>query len=169
MLSNLASYIFGSSKGTTEEEPKAHDAIKGAEEAKEDDWVIVGGDDKPLLTLGSLCEAAPRLSVSSAGSSEASSEEDMVVVVEDQQPQPSLALANKSTRRLVSCANGVTQLKAMRSSQKNKQKESSKQLTAKATERRNKAVKNHGSSKRSKAAANLAIRSCGINKQLKQC
>ena len=100
--------------------------------------------------------------------------EDMVIV--DNSPSPPLGpreiALTRSARRLtspLSCPNGVSlpQMKALRSSQKAKQKNAVKQLTSKATDRHNKAVKIR--SNQPKKAANMAIKASGLNKQLKQC
>ena len=97
--------------------------------------------------------------------------EDMVVV--DNAPiGPREIALTRSARRLtspLSCPNGVSlpQMKALRSSQKAKQKNAVRQLTSKATDRHNKAVKIR--SNQPKKAANMAIKASGSNKQLKQC
>ena len=97
--------------------------------------------------------------------------EDMVVV--DNVPiGPREIALTRSARRLtspLSCPNGVSlpQMKALRSSQKAKQKNAVRQLTSKATDRHNKAVKIR--SNQPKKAANMAIKASGSNKQLKQC
>lgn len=180
MFSNLASLIFGNS--TSNEETVTTTTPK-----VEDDWVVVGGEGHPQLTLGSMSDGVPRPATGSTGSSTAPSEsgpedgdEEMVIVENDNDflpttPNREVVALTRSGRRLtnpLAQANGLSlsQVKALRSSQKAKSKDSGKQLTAKATERHNKAVKNrsnHHSSK--KASANLAIRSSGINKHLKQC
>ena len=100
-----------------------------------------------------------------------------MIVVEEHGDDPSSReiTLTRSARRLtspLSCPNGVSlpQMKALRASQKSKQKDASKHLTSKATERRNKAVKirsNH-SGKKNKMT-NLSIKSSGFNKNLKQC
>ena len=183
MFSNLASYIFG---GETSDEP-IENGTSTVDQRKmpngEDEWVVVGGDVQPALTLGSLDEVVPRPSTGSTGSSEAPSEmgveEDEMVIVEenhgdDDQGSREITLT-RSARRLtspLSCPNGVSlpQMKALRASQKSKQKDASKHLNSKATERHNKAVKirsNH-QGKRSKVA-NLAVKASGFNKHLKQC
>jgi hypothetical protein len=183
MFSNLASYIFGeSSDETIENGTSTVDQRKTPN--GEEEWVVVGGDVQPALTLGSLDEVVPRPSTGSTGSSEAPSEmgveEDEMVIVEenhgddDDQGSREITLT-RSARRLtspLSCPNGVSlpQMKALRASQKSKQKDGSKHLTSKATERHNKAVKirsNH-SGKRNKVA-NLAVKASGFNKHLKQC
>lgn len=182
MLSNLASYIFG---GSSEEQQQPVDNGPRDQPRKpngEDDWVVVGGDVQPALTLGSLDEMAPRPSTGSTGSSEAPSEmedEEMVIVQEatDQEASGAREIAlTRSARRLTSplaCPNGIglPQMKALRASQKSKQKDASKSISSKATERQNKAVKirsNH-SGKRNKAIANIAVKASGFNKHLKQC
>ena len=192
MFSNLASYIFGGSS----DEPVDNGLDNPSQQPKtalqrtpEDEWVVVGGEVQPALTLGSLDDVAPRPSTGSTGSSEAPSEmgnEDDMVIVENGDPTlqqdaaaglppsgPREIALTRSARRLtspLSCPNGMTlpQIKALRSSQKSKQKEAGKHLTPKGTERHNKAVKirsNH-QSKRSKAAS-LAVKTAGFN--LKQC
>jgi len=187
MLSNLASYIFGANTETVTEGQQNHEVGTAADKAtasslsrsqQEEDWEIVGGDVQPSLNLGSLDEVAPRPSTGSTGSSETPSEdgevEDMVIV--DNSPSPPLGpreiALTRSARRLtspLSCPNGVSlpQMKALRSSQKAKQKNAVKQLTSKATDRHNKAVKIR--SNQPKKAANMAIKASGLNKQLKQC
>jgi len=180
MFSNLATYIFGGAS----DEGAENGAIAPGDERKtptgnEDEWVVVGGDAQPALTLGSLDEVVPRPTTGSTGSSEAPSEtgaedEDMVVVEENPEGAREITLT-RSARRLtspLSCPNGVClpQMKALRASQKSKQKDASKHLNSKATERHNKAVKirsNH-QGKRSKVA-NLAVKASGFNKHLKQC
>ena len=180
MFSNLATYIFGGAS----DEGAENRAIAPGDERKtptgnEDEWVVVGGDAQPALTLGSLDEVVPRPTTGSTGSSEAPSEtgaedEDMVVVEENPEGAREITLT-RSARRLtspLSCPNGVSlpQMKALRASQKSKQKDASKHLNSKATERHNKAVKirsNH-QGKRSKVA-NLAVKASGFNKHLKQC
>ena len=191
MFSNLASYIFGGSSEANNEEAafndKAKVEVKANPNAGEDEWEIVGGDVQPSLTLGSLNDVTARPTTGSTGSSEAPSEmeedEDLVVIPDEPSsnlqeagtPTREIALT-RSARRLTSplaCPNGISlsQMKALRSSQKTKQKDGSKHLTSKASERQNKAVKirsNQSNNKRNKAA-NLAIKSAGFNKQLKQC
>jgi len=180
MFSNLATYIFGGAS----DEGAENGSIAPGDERKtptgnEDEWVVVGGDAQPALTLGSLDEVVPRPTTGSTGSSEAPSEtgaedEDMVVVEENPEGAREITLT-RSARRLtspLSCPNGVSlpQMKALRASQKSKQKDASKHLNSKATERHNKAVKirsNH-QGKRSKVA-NLAVKASGFNKHLKQC
>lgn len=180
MLSNLASYIFGGA--TSEEEAVERPPVPALSPvASEDEWVVVGGD-QPSLTLGSLNEANPRPVTGSTGSSEAASEveDDMVVVShpeDEDEEKPQQQQLTRSGRRLTTpfgCANSVTlpQMKALRSAQKARQKEAGKAMTNKASQRQNMAVKcksqQQHSSKRNKAAANLAIRASGC-KQLKQC
>lgn len=182
MLSNLASYIFGANNTeTVAEEGQQNHEVKAVHRAQqEEDWEIVGGDVQPSLTLGSLDEVAPRPSTGSTGSSETPSEdgqdeaEDMVIVESDspQTSGPREIALTRSARRLtspLSCPNGMSlpQMKALRSSQKSKQKNAVKQLTSKATERHNKAVKIRSNQPRK--AANMAIKASGLNKQLKQC
>ena len=192
MFSNLASYIFGGSSEANNEEAafndKAKVEVKANPNVGEDEWEIVGGDVQPSLTLGSLNDVTARPTTGSTGSSEAPSEmeedEDLVVIPEEPSsnlqeaagmPTREIALT-RSARRLTSplaCPNGISlsQMKALRSSQKLKQKEGSKLMTSKASERQNKAVKirsNQSNTKRNKAA-NLTIKSAGFNKQLKQC
>jgi hypothetical protein len=184
MFSYLATSIFGS---TDEPSENGASTIGGDQRVspndQEEDWVVVGGDVQPALTLGSLDEVVPRPSTGSTGSSEAPSEtgaeeeEDDMIVVEGHGDDPSSReiTLTRSARRLtspLSCPNGVSlpQMKALRASQKSKQKDASKHLTSKATERRNKAVKirsNH-SGKKNKMT-NLSIKSSGFNKNLKQC
>lgn len=190
MFSNLASYIFGGSNDEEANEEafnKAQAKVNSTAPPEAEEWVVVGGEVQPALTLGSLNDVAARPTTGSTGSSEAPSEmeedEDMVVVGPQDAPNlqeagaPSREITlTRSARRLTSplaCANGIslTQMKALRSAQKLKQKDSSKHVTTKATERQNKAVKirsNHAKSKQSKAA-NLAMKSAGFNKHLKQC
>jgi len=183
MFSYLASYITGED---TEQPTENGVSASGEDRGKspvgqEEDWVVVGGDVQPALTLGSLDEVAPRPSTGSTGSSDtpsetgAEEEEEMVVVEEHGDDQgPREITLTRSARRLtspLSCPNGVSlpQMKALRASQKSKQKDGSKHLTSKATERHNKAVKirsNH-SGKRNKVA-NFAVKASG-NRTLKQC
>lgn len=187
MFSYLATSIFGSTDEPTSENgaPTIGGDQRVSPNDQEEDWVVVGGDVQPALTLGSLDEVVPRPSTGSTGSSEAPSEtgaeeeeeEDDMIVVEDHGDDPSSReiTLTRSARRLtspLSCPNGVSlpQMKALRASQKSKQKDASKHLTSKATERRNKAVKirsNH-SGKKNKLS-NLSIKSSGFNKNLKQC
>ncbi len=191
MFSNLANYIFGGasepSNGSTEQgsETRSPDNPQ-----REDEWVVVGGDVQPSLTLGSLSDAAPRPSTGSTGSSEApseashSNEEDDIVIVNDESMEAeeagttsrsAAAALTRSGRRLttpLACQNGITlpQMKALRAGQKAKQKDSGRHNTAKASERVNKAVKirSNQHNKRNKSAS-LSIKSSGCNKQLKQC
>lgn len=84
---------------------------------------------------------------------------------------------SRSARRLTtpfSCQRvTLPQMKAMRAAQVSGQRKAAKGNTAKATERKNKAVKNEGSRNLSKKAANkkanLSFKSGGMNKHLKQC
>jgi hypothetical protein len=183
MFSNLASYIFGTSDEAANEveaSPGQRPNVKDG--PGEDEWVVVGGDVQPSLTLGSLNDMAPRPSTGSTGSSETPSEisgEDDIVIVEPADDHetngPREVTLTRSGRHLTSplaCPNGITlpQMKAFRSSQKVKQKDTTKHLTGKSSERHNKAVKirsNHHN-KRNKSAT-LAIRASGCNKSLKQC
>lgn len=183
MFSYLATSIFGSTDEPTENgAPTIGGDQRVSPNDQEEDWVVVGGDVQPALTLGSLDEVVPRPSTGSTGSSETPSEtgaeeEDDMIVVEEHGDDPSSReiTLTRSARRLtspLSCPNGVSlpQMKALRASQKSKQKDASKLLTSKATERRNKAVKirsNH-SGKKNKMT-NLSIKSSGFNKNLKQC
>lgn len=180
MFSYLATSIFGSTDEPTE---NGAPTIGGGDQRvspndQEEDWVVVGGDVQPALTLGSLDEVVPRPSTGSTGSSETPSEtgaeeEDDMIVVEEHGDDPSSReiTLTRSARRLtspLSCPNGVSlpQMKALRASQKSKQKDASKHLTSKATERRNKAVKirsNHSGKK----MTNFSIKSSGFNKNLK--
>jgi len=182
MFSYLATSIFGSTDEPTSENgaPTIGGDQRVSPNDQEEDWVVVGGDVQPALTLGSLDEVVPRPSTGSTGSSEAPSEtgaeeEDDMIVVEEHGDDPSSReiTLTRSARRLtspLSCPNGVSlpQMKALRASQKSKQKDASKHLTSKATERRNKAVKirsNHSGKK----MTNFSIKSSGFNKNLKQC
>jgi len=183
MFSYLATSIFGSTDEPTSENgvPSIGGDQRVSPNDQEEDWVVVGGDVQPALTLGSLDEVVPRPSTGSTGSSEAPSEtgaeeeEDDMIVVEEHGDDPSSReiTLTRSARRLtspLSCPNGVSlpQMKALRASQKSKQKDASKHLTSKATERRNKAVKirsNHSGKK----MTNFSIKSSGFNKNLKQC
>jgi len=194
MFSNLASYIFGESNDTPNESEAAFNnsevkanPISSTTTEEECEWVVVGGEVQPSLTLGSLNDVVARPTTGSTGSSEAPSEmeedEDMVVVVPREEiattsnpegPGTSREIAlTRSARRLTSplaCPNGISlsQMKALRSSQKSKQKDATKHVTSKASERQNKAVKiRSNQSKRNKAAH--PIKSAGFNKQLKQC
>jgi hypothetical protein len=183
MFSYLATSIFGSTDEPTSENgaPTIGGDQRVSPNDQEEDWVVVGGDVQPSLTLGSLDEVVPRPSTGSTGSSEAPSEtgaeeeEDDMIVVEEHGDDPSSReiTLTRSARRLtspLSCPNGVSlpQMKALRASQKSKQKDAAKHLTSKATERRNKAVKirsNHSGKK----MTNFSIKSSGFNKNLKQC
>jgi hypothetical protein len=182
MFSYLATSIFGSTDEPTSENgaPTIGGDQRVSPNDQEEDWVVVGGDVQPALTLGSLDEVVPRPSTGSTGSSEAPSEtgaeeEDDMIVVEEHGDDPSSReiTLTRSARRLtspLSCPNGVSlpQMKALRASQKSKQKDAAKHLTSKATERRNKAVKirsNHSGKK----MTNFSIKSSGFNKNLKQC
>jgi len=196
MFSNLASYIFGASDENPEQGPQQQPPAQVASPPKghpagEDEWVVVGGEVQPTLTLGSLDEVAPRPSTGSTGSSVTPSEsggdeEEMVIVEPNPEALPIEASASNGTREItltrsarrlaspLSCPNGVSlpQMKALRSSQKIRQKDSGKHLTPKATERQNKAVKirsNHQSGSKKNKAANLTFKASGFNKQLKQC
>jgi len=183
MFSNLATYIFGASDEVAENGTSiATGEQRNTPNGSEEEWVVVGGDVQPALTLGSLDEVVPRPSTGSTGSSEAPSEtgaeEEEMVIVEnrgDDDQGPREINLTRSARRLtspLSCPNGVSlpQMRALRASQKSKQKDASKHLTSKATERHNKAVKIRGNSsgKRSKVN-NLAVKASGFNKHLKQC
>ena len=120
MFSYLASYITGED---TEQPTENGVSASGEDRGKspvgqEEDWVVVGGDVQPALTLGSLDEVAPRPSTGSTGSSEtpsetgAEEEEEMVVVEEHGDDQgPREITLTRSARRLtspLSCPNGVS-------------------------------------------------------------
>jgi hypothetical protein len=187
MFSNLASYIFGGSSEEQQvdlQQARSPSNDPQRKPGSEDEWVVVGGDVQPALTLGSLDEVAPRPSTGSTGSSatpsEAGGADDEMVIVDNEDgddhiSEPREIALTRSARRLTSplaCPNGISlpQMKALRTSQKSKQKDAAKHLTSKATERHNKAVKirsNHPGKKNK--AANLAIRASGCNKNLKQC
>ena len=161
MLSNLASYIFGNNE--TEQQNEEPIATQPTLSDEEEEWVVVGGNAQPSLTLGSLNEAAPRPSTGSTGSSSTPSEA----------PESSSTQLSRTERRLAtpfgSCAEtSLAHVKAVRSSQKSKQKEKSKSLSSKALERRNKAVKATQSKKKFQMAS-ANFKASGLNKQLKQC
>jgi len=181
MFSNLATYIFGgaSDKGAENGTSMGSGDPRNTHTGNDDEWVVVGGDAQPALTLGSLDEVVPRPATGSTGSSEASSEtgaeDEEMVIVEENPEGPREITLTRSARRLtspLSCPNGVSlpQMKALRASQKSKQKDASKHLNSKATERHNKAVKirSSHSGKRSKVT-NMAVKASGFNKHLKQC
>lgn len=151
---------------------------------EECEWVLVApsSTDAPAaLTLGSLNEVLPAPSTGSTGSSTSPSESGDESPM-DEEPTPAQAAAqtvalSRSGRKLTSpfsCQNSVTlqQMKAMRSAQESKQKRAGKSSTGKAVAKKNKAVKNDGSSLKKQAFANrhqMSFKSAGCNKQLKQC
>lgn len=190
MFSNIASYIFGgeTSDNNTNQGPEAtaHVVSHPSQPALsdgEDEWVVVGGSGQPPLTLGSLNEVNPRPPTGSTGSSAPESEvgQDEAEPAPEDQPQApgsndarQVALT-RTERRLLgpfgSCPNNalLPQVKAVRASQKSAQKVKAKSLSSKALDKKNKAVKHQSHSKKHPHSSNLAIRSAGINKQLKLC
>jgi len=66
MFSNLASYIFGGSndeeaiKNNEEAFNKAQAKVNSTSASEAEEWVVVGGEVQPALTLGSLNDVAAR-------------------------------------------------------------------------------------------------------------
>lgn len=163
--------------------------------SEEEDWVLVGdgsGGAAPAsnasngLNLGSLSEAVPRPPTGSTGSSSTPSEDGEMLDYEEAGAGPAPApqasagrpvALTRSQRRLLTPFGGcpasaaLPQRKAARAAQAAKQKRAGKDNTAKATERRNKAVKdNHCSKKQGACRNNLAIKASGsFARGLKQC
>ena len=186
MLSNLASYIFGST--VEPEAPVLDDQVR--EEANpsqvvhhDEEWVLVG-DRVPSLTLGSLNDAIPRPAVGSTGSSEHSFHSDDSgdepmqgeVALADSVPREPIGLT-RSARRLtipfgsLPKVTSLSDIHCVRASQSLRVKDSGKQLTSKALERRNKAVKQQhgGSASRKSKAPTMSLKASGASRQLKQC
>lgn len=182
----------GRPKKTANKPPHAKPSLPSSPAEAEDEWVMVGPNARNTpLTLGSLNEVLPTPTTGSTGSSTSPSEsgdegeapmeagstsenEDESLVAGG---TPRAVTLSRSARRLTSpfsCQSSVTvhQMKAMRSAQVCKQKRSAKSATAKAVAKKNKAVKNEGTSLGKRAFANkhhLSLKSAGSNKQLKQC
>jgi len=194
MFSNITSYIFGGqepedgsgqtqgpSGSPTHNSANPIPALSDGEE----EWVVVaGGNEQPSLTLGSLNEITPRPPTGSTGSSSTPSDDGIDVDLSpelpqpDENPNPSGQTAMSRTERKFaipfgSCPNNgalsLPVIKGIRAAQKSRVKDNKKQLSAKATDRHNKAVKQRNQGSKKNQSAHLSIKSAGINKQLKQC
>eukprot|EP00096_Caligus_rogercresseyi_P002677 TRINITY_DN1490_c0_g1_i1.p1 TRINITY_DN1490_c0_g1~~TRINITY_DN1490_c0_g1_i1.p1 ORF type:complete len:169 (+),score=83.53 TRINITY_DN1490_c0_g1_i1:322-828(+) len=168
MLSNLASYIFGSSDASesllVHPGPGGASSGSGASLEEEGGWVLVGASPSHDLNLGSIHDIPGSLLPSEDDEQE---ETRSVSTIGDSEarlggPRPnntSLAAAN------------LARSKAISSAQTALQRRTKKALSAKMLERQNKAVKMSSSCKKASAKNphSFAIKSSGFNKQLKQC
>ena len=194
MLSNITSYIFGGEE--TGDETGQNQGSSGSTthysvnpmppfSDEEEEWVVVaGGNDQPSLTLGSLNEITPRPPTGSTGSSSTPSDDGIDVDSVHELPQPDVnpnstrqTELSRTERKFAipfgSCPNNgalsLPAIKGIRAAQKSRDKDKKKNLSAKAIERHNKAVKHRNQGPKKNQSAHLSVRSAGINKQLKQC
>jgi hypothetical protein len=180
MLSNIASYIFGSSVEPEVPTGAQEEEAKPAEVVSEDEWVLVE-DRVPALNLGSLNDIPL---MGSTGSSEPSldSEDSEDVPMSDGAalpngtPREPVALTRTARRLTIPFGSlpkvtSLSDIQCVKASQSLKVKASGKHLTSKALERRNKAVKQQhgGSGSRKSKAPTMALRAAGASRQLKQC
>lgn len=186
MFSNLASFIFGSTvEDAQQPEVPDNDAPSTPPEkmGEEEEWVLVG-DAPPTLTLASLSEIIPRPTTGSTGSSDppSDSEDSADVVLADnnagEEPEArDGAVLTRTGRRLtvpfgsISGVTSLSEIRCLRAAQASKLKDSGKHLSAKALDRRNKAVKHHqgGVSSRKGKAPTMALKASGSSRHLKQC
>ena len=193
MFTNLTSYIFGGEEAGNEtgenQGPSGstpHHSVNPMPPLsdEEEEWVVVaGGNDQPSLTLGSLNEITPRPPTGSTGSSSTPSDDGIDVDPSPSElPQPEVnpnrqtglsRMERKLTIPFGSCPNNgalsLPVIKGIRAAQKSRQKDKTKNLSAKATERHNKAVKNRNHGPKKNQSIHLSLRSAGFSKQLKQC
>ena len=192
MLSNITSYIFGGQE--TEAEAGQNQSPRGSPSHYpannipplsdgEEEWVVVaGGNDQPSLTLGSLNEINPIPPTGSTGSSSTPSDDGIDVdsnselPQQDENPNRQTGLSRSERKVTIpfgSCPNNgaisLTTIKGIRAAQKSRGKDKRKSLSAKATERHNKAVKQRNQGPNKNQYAHISIKSAGINKHLKQC
>lgn len=194
MLSNLTSYIFGGE--ATSNEPGEIQGPNGSAmhhsgnplpplSDGEEEWVVVaGGNDQPSLTLGSLNEITPRPPTGSTGSSSTPSDDGIDENSVHELPQPGESpnstrqtALSRTERKLTvpfgSCPNNgaisLPIIKGIKAAQKSREKDKKKNLSAKAIERHNKAVKYRNQGPKKNQSAHASLRSAGINNQLKQC
>ncbi len=160
---------------------------------EETDWVLVGGGSVRAATLGSLSEVVPKPPTGSTGSSsppsddgnmeEEEEEADPIHGAEDAvRPEPAAGrrplapplpapAPPHANHAAAAAAKSVKLHHRLRSNRA--PPPPSRPVTAKAVERRNKAVKSDrsvgASQKAAVARANLALKSAGLKRQLKQC
>ncbi|CAB4064821.1 unnamed protein product [Lepeophtheirus salmonis] len=176
MLSNLASYIFGSGEQETGQSslgvvaggPSLGQHPGGSPVSSEEEgWVLVGTPPHDL-NLGSIHEIPG--SLLSSGEEEEEGDESNY---SEGTPMEEGRLSSASRAGPSSTLTGsvLTRSKAMVAAQQAMQKKTKKALSAKMLERQNKAVKisASGSCKKQSLKHNFSIKSSGINKQLKQC
>ena len=179
MLSNLASYIFGSAVESLEPElePEVDEVAKPVEGVNEDEWVLVE-DRVPALNLGSLNDVFTRASLGSTCSSSLDTEESGDVPMQDGvgegQAQEPVALTRTARRLTISFGSlphvtSLSDIRCVRASQSLRVKNSGKGLTSKALERRNKAVKQQGFGSCKSKAPTMSLRASGARRCLKQC
>lgn len=194
MFSNITSYIFG---GEESENETGQNQGPGGSPSHysgnpipplsdgEEEWVVVaGGNDQPSLTLGSLNEMNPRPPTGSTGSSSTPSDDGIDVdptselPQEDENPNSNRQAGLSRTERKFaipfgSCPNNgalsLSAIKGIRAAQKSRTKDKKKNLSAKAIDRHNKAVKQRNQGSKKNQSAHISIKSAGINKHLKQC
>jgi len=197
MFGNITSYIFGGQEtedgsGQTQgpNGSPTHNSVNPipALSDGEEEWVVVaGGNEQPSLTLGSLNEITPRPATGSTGSSSTPSDDGIDVDLSPEIPQtdenPNLNGQTVATPKMSrterkfaipfgSCPNNealsLPVIKGIRAAQKSRVKDNKKQLSAKATDRHNKAVKQRNQGSNNTKSAHLSIKSAG-SKVLKQC
>lgn len=194
MFSNISSYIFGGQDNENEagpnQDPNGSPTQYSANPMpplsdEEEEWVVVaGGSEQPSLTLGSLNEINPRPPTGSTGSSSTPSDDGIDMDSASDLPQSGenpnsnrQTAMSRTERKLTipfgSCPNNgalsLPAIKGIRAAQKSRVKDKKKQLSAKATDRHNKAVKQRNQASKKNQAAHISLKSAGINKQLKQC
>jgi len=191
MFSNLASYIFGSTAETGEPEvpvpgevrqvpenvDQVPEKVDEVERIDDEDWELVG-EDAPAHTLGSLADMAARPALGSTGSSDPSLDsEDSADALPAAEREGDGSALTRSGRRLtvpfgsLAGSASLAEVRSVRSAQSLKAKDSAKHLSAKALDRRNKAVKHHhaGHSARKSKVPTMALKASGSSRHLKQC
>ena len=187
MFGNLTNYIFGGESSGTEDNPNQGATVNPMPPLSdgEDEWVVVAGaNETPSLTLGSLNEITPRPPTGSTGSSSTPSDDGMdegstqELPQESETPHPNRQTGlSRTDRKLTipfgSCPNNgalsLPEIKGIRAAQKSRVKDKKKNLSAKAIERHNKAVKHRNQGPKKNQVAHLSLRSAGSKTQLKQC
>ena len=195
MFSNLASYIFGAAAESDEPEvpvpgpeevkqapvpesvpERIPERAEEAERMDDEDWELVG-EDAPALTLGSLGDMITRPALGSTGSSDPSLDSEDSGDAPGPARDPEGSALTRTARRLtvpfgsLAGTTSLAEVRGVRTAQTLKVKDSTRQLTAKALDRRNKAVKHHhaGHSARKTKVPTMALKAAGSSRHLKQC
>jgi len=169
MFSSISSYIWGGEAASAEEAaPNALATPPRSPSPSGEDWVMVGPTPAPGDLTGAL-EPLPGTPSSLSGTSTPASTEESEAEEVGSTAQPLVVNRGRPNDPAARVQALVTQeVKQVRQSQIQKQKNTGKALSSKALKRTNKSIMaEHG--KKAAFRQNFNIKMAGSNKNLKQC